>query len=29
MTNWKEFKAGNDFGLVQNKEIDLKLFNGK
>ena len=29
MTNWKEFKVGEDFGLVQNKEVDLKLFNGK
>jgi len=29
MTNWQEFKASEHFGLVQNKDVDLKLFNGK
>ena len=28
-TNWQEFKASEHFGLLQNKDIDLKLFNGK
>ena len=29
MNNWQEFKASEHFGLVQNKDIDLKLFNGR
>lgn len=29
MNNWKEFKAGENFGLIQNKSVDLKLFNGR
>lgn len=29
MNNWQEFKASEHFCLVQNKDIDLKLFNGK
>lgn len=29
MNNWQEFKASEHFGLVQNKDIDLKSFNGR
>jgi len=28
-TNWQEFKASEHFGLIQNRGVDLKLFNGR